>query len=68
MTLMGSQEETAERLMVRKPVSLNWMHNKYGDSTNPFEVIIMMDNNQGGVDGKWSDSADNNQFRYQYRR
>lgn len=54
--------------MVRKPVSLNWMHNKYGDSTNPFEVIIMMDNNQGGVDGKWSDSADNNQFRYQYRR
>ena len=54
--------------MLRKPQSLNWMHAKYGDDTSPFEVTILMANNQGGVNGQWSQSADNNQFNYYYQR
>jgi len=27
-----------------------------------------MANNQGGVDGKWGEDAENNSYKYQYKR
>ena len=66
MTLLGSQSETANQQMLKKPRTIDWMHCKYGDDCTPFEVTITMDNNQGGVNGAWSDKADNNTFRYSY--
>ena len=67
MTLLGSTEQTANQMMLRLPRSLNWMHCKYGDDTNPFEVTIELPNNQGGVNGAWSENAQN-VFRYNYQR
>ena len=53
MTLLGSQEETQNQQMLKLPRKLDWMHCKYGDDTTPFEVTILMANNQGGVNGAW---------------
>jgi hypothetical protein len=50
--------------MVRKPGVVDWMHAKYGDDTNFYQVEVKMANDQGGVDGKWSDDAENNAYRY----
>ena len=57
---LSAQEETQNQQMLKLPRKLDWMHCKYGDDTTPFEVTILMANNQGGVNGAWSDSADNN--------
>jgi hypothetical protein len=54
--------------MLRKPGRLDWMHVKYGDDCNPFEVTIEMPNNQGGVNGAWSEKASFNNFHYQYQK
>jgi len=44
------------------------MHTKYGDDTSPFDVVVNMTNNEGGVDGTWAEDAENNQFNYHYDR
>lgn len=44
------------------------MHTKYGDDTAPFDIIVDMINNEGGVDGTWAEDAKNNQFNYHYDR
>lgn len=68
MVLMGSKPETTNIAMQMLPRSLNWMHNKYGDDTQPYEVVIKMKNNEGGVNGTWKEDAANNQFNYHYDR
>ena len=62
MVLMGSRSDTKNIEMPKLPGSLNWMHNKYGDDTSPFEVVVDMVNTEGGVNGTWKEDAENNNF------
>ena len=68
MVLMGSKTETKNVQMNKCNNSLDWMHTKYGDDTAPFEIIVDMSNNEGGVDGTWAEDSENNRFNYHYER
>lgn len=52
--------------MQKLPRNLDWMHNKYGDDTQPWEVTLKMPNIEGGVDGVWADNAKTNFFKYKF--
>jgi hypothetical protein len=68
LVLMGSKAETKNVMMTKSPSSLNWMHTKYGDDVAPYEIVVEMLNNEGGVNGTWREDAENNNFQYHYDR
>ena len=52
--------------MQKLPRNLAWMHGKYGDDTQPWEITLRMPNTEGGVDGVWAENAQHNFFKYKF--
>jgi hypothetical protein len=52
--------------MQKLPRNLDWMHSKYGDESNPWELTVSFPNNEGGVDGVWAENAIYNKYSYRF--